>query len=50
LVGRNQHIGDYAGIPSSSKAIYPVWTDGRNTAFAQTGIGNTDIFTNVEPQ
>jgi hypothetical protein len=43
-------IGDYAGIASSTEAIYPVWTDGRNTTFAQTGSGSTDIFTNVEPQ
>jgi hypothetical protein len=28
--------------------VYPVWTDGRNSAFNQTGIGETDIFTNVE--
>jgi hypothetical protein len=26
----------------------PVWTDGRNSAIATTGIGETDIFTNVE--
>jgi hypothetical protein len=41
-------IGDYAGIASSTRAVYPVWTDGRNTAIVRTGIGNTDIFTNVE--
>lgn len=41
-------IGDYAGIASSSRAIYPVWTDGRNTGYPQTGSGSTDIFTNVE--
>jgi hypothetical protein len=28
--------------------VYPVWTDGRNNAIEQTGIGETDIFTNVE--
>jgi hypothetical protein len=41
-------IGDYSGIAASSAAVYPVWTDGRNTAIKQTGIGETDIFTNVE--
>ena len=28
--------------------IYPVWTDGRDSSIDQTGIGETDIFTNVE--
>jgi hypothetical protein len=28
--------------------VYPVWTDGRNNAIERTGIGETDIFTNVE--
>jgi len=41
-------IGDYNGLAVSSKAVYPVWTDGRNDAIATTGIGETDIFTNVE--
>ena len=41
-------IGDYSGIAASSAAVYPVWTDGRDSAIAQTGIGETDIFTNVE--
>jgi hypothetical protein len=41
-------IGDYIGIAASSTNIYPTWTDGRDTQFATTGIGNTDIFTNVE--
>jgi hypothetical protein len=41
-------IGDYNGIAASDRAVYPVWTDGRNSAFNQTGIGETDIFTNVE--
>jgi hypothetical protein len=43
-------IGDYNGIAVSSTNVYPVWTDGRNTAIARTGIGETDIFTNVEPR
>jgi hypothetical protein len=29
--------------------VYPVSTDGRDSAIDQTGIGETDIFTNVEP-
>jgi hypothetical protein len=41
-------IGDYSGIAASSAAVYPVWTDGRDSAINQTGIGETDIFTNVE--
>jgi hypothetical protein len=32
----------------SSTNVYPVWTDGRNNAIARTGIGETDIFTDVE--
>jgi len=43
-------IGDYSGIAVSSTNVYPVWTDGRNTAIARTGIGETDIFTDVEPR
>jgi hypothetical protein len=41
-------IGDYNGIAVSDTNVYPVWTDGRNTAIARTGIGETDIFTDVE--
>jgi hypothetical protein len=41
-------IGDYNGLAASNKAVYPVWTDGRNNAISRTGIGETDIFTNVE--
>jgi hypothetical protein len=41
-------IGDYNGIAVSDTNVYPVWTDGRNTAIARTGIGETDIFTTVE--
>lgn len=41
-------IGDYNGIAASTHAVYPVWTDGRNSAFDRTGTGETDIFTNVE--
>jgi hypothetical protein len=33
---------------ASTDAVYPVWTDSRNSAIAETGIGETDIFTNVE--
>ena len=42
-------IGDYSGLSASNKAVYPVWTDGRDSSIDQTGIGETDIFTNVEP-
>jgi len=41
-------IGDYSGIAANNRVIYPTWTDGRNNAFAQTGIGETDVFTDVE--
>jgi hypothetical protein len=41
-------IGDYNGIAASNRAVYPVWTDGRNSNFDQNGVGETDIFTNVE--
>lgn len=41
-------IGDYSGLAASDRVIYPVWTDGRNSAIEQTGIGETDVFTNVE--
>ena len=41
-------IGDYNGLAASTEAVYPVWTDGRNSARGETGIGETDIFTNVQ--
>lgn len=41
-------IGDYNGLAANTKAVYPVWTDGTANAIDQTGIGETDIFTNVE--
>jgi hypothetical protein len=41
-------IGDYNGLAASSVAIYPVWTDGRDSAFGVTGIGETDIWSDVE--
>jgi hypothetical protein len=41
-------IGDYNGIAASDQVAYPVWTDGRNNSIGETGIGETDIFTNVE--
>lgn len=40
-------IGDYMGAVAGAHAFYPVWVDGRTTQIASTGIGNTDIFTNV---
>ena len=41
-------IGDYNGIAASDRVVYSVWTDGRDNAIGSTGIGETDIFTNVE--
>jgi len=41
-------IGDYSGLAASDQVVYPVWTDGRDSAIEETGIGETDIFTNVE--
>ncbi len=41
-------IGDYSGLAASDQVIYPVWTDGRDSSIEETGIGETDIFTNVE--
>jgi hypothetical protein len=41
-------IGDYNQIAASDAVVYPVWTDGRDSAIDRTGIGETDIFTDVE--
>ena len=41
-------IGDYSGIAANDQVIYPVWTDGRNSDIGNTGIGETDVFTDVE--
>jgi hypothetical protein len=41
-------IGDYNGLAASNHNIYAVWTDGRASARAETGIGETDIFTSVQ--
>jgi hypothetical protein len=41
-------IGDYSGLAAANGVVYPVWTDGRDSAIQSTGIGETDIFTNVE--
>jgi hypothetical protein len=41
-------IGDYNGLAMNTEVIYPVWTDGRNNAIEETGIGETDVFTDVE--
>ena len=41
-------IGDYNGLAASTEAVYPVWTDGRNSAIDETGLGETDIFTRVQ--
>jgi hypothetical protein len=39
-------IGDYTGLAASTTAIYPVWTDGRNSPGPPNG--DTEIFTNLE--
>jgi hypothetical protein len=41
-------IGDYSGMAANDTAFYPVWTDGRSNNIANTGIGETDVFTDVE--
>jgi hypothetical protein len=41
-------IGDYNGLAASTEAVYAVWTDGRNSAIGETGLGETDIFTDVQ--
>jgi hypothetical protein len=38
-------IGDYNGLAASTGVVYAVWTDGRASARAETGLGETDIFT-----
>jgi hypothetical protein len=41
-------IGDYSGLAANNRVTYPAWTDGRHSSFAETGIGETDVFTDVE--
>jgi hypothetical protein len=41
-------IGDYNGLAASNDAVYAVWTDGRNSAIGETGLGETDVFTKVQ--
>ena len=41
-------IGDYNGLAASNQVVYPVWTDARDNPMEQTGIGESDIWTNVE--
>jgi hypothetical protein len=41
-------IGDYSGLAAHDTVVYPVWTDGRNNSIGDTGIGETDVFTDVE--
>jgi hypothetical protein len=43
-------IGDYMGVAAGRDVFYPVWVDGRSTAIASTGIGNTDIFTSGQAE
>ena len=38
-------IGDYNALAASDQQVYPVWTDGRDDARGETGIGETDVFT-----
>ena len=40
-------IGDYNAIAASDQQVYAVWPDGRNNAIGETGIGETDIFTDA---
>jgi hypothetical protein len=40
-------IGDYNALAASDQQVYPVWTDGRDNARGDTGIGETDIFTDA---
>jgi hypothetical protein len=39
-------IGDYTGLAASVAVVYPVWSDGRNSAGPPNG--KTDVYTNVE--
>ena len=41
-------IGDYSGVAANDNVVYPTWTDGRSSEIAVTGIGETDVFTDVE--
>jgi len=41
-------IGDYSGLAANDRVVYPSWTDGRNSSIGDTGIGETDVFTDVE--
>jgi hypothetical protein len=35
-------------LAANDRVIYPAWTDGRFSAIERTGIGETDVFTDVE--
>jgi hypothetical protein len=41
-------IGDYSGIAANNAVVYPAWTDGRRNSINETGIGETDVFTDVD--
>jgi hypothetical protein len=41
-------IGDYSGLAANDQVTYPAWTDGRDSNIVNTGVGETDIFTDVE--
>ena len=40
-------IGDYNALAASDQQVYAVWPDGRNNSIGETGIGETDIFTDA---
>jgi hypothetical protein len=44
--GSGSFIGDYIQVAASTRVVYPVWTDGRNTPGSPNG--ETDIYTNLE--
>ena len=41
-------IGDYSGLTANDQVIYASWTDGRDSNIEQTGVGETDVFTDVQ--
>ncbi len=41
-------LGASTGLAASTEAVYAVWTDGRDNAIGQTGLGETDIFTKFQ--
>jgi hypothetical protein len=41
-------IGDYSGIAANDQAVYASWTDGRDSNIVNTGVGETDVFTDFQ--